>query len=94
VPQQSLTASTRDKAGLLREFDESPDDEIFVLASCRAISEGVDTRFADMVVLASPKASWADTVQVSWLVGWLAQEGAAPGDQACQEAACALGCCA
>lgn len=49
VRLEGLTAEDRGRQELLDEFDATPDDEVFVLASCRTIGEGVDTKHANMV---------------------------------------------
>lgn len=63
VRLEGLTAEDSSRQHLLQEFDATPDDEVFVLASCRTIGEGVDTKNANMVFFADPKGSYAATIQ-------------------------------
>ena len=60
-----ITAATKskEKIKILKEFDECPDDEIFILASCRTIGEGVDTKNANMVCFIDPKQSYVEIIQ-------------------------------
>jgi superfamily II DNA or RNA helicase len=58
-----LTAGTRDKKELLTEFGNCADNEIFILASCGTIGEGVDTKNANMTVFVDPKTSVKDIIQ-------------------------------
>lgn len=68
VRLEGLTAEDSTRQQLLQQFDATPDDEVFVLASCRTIGEGVDTKNANMVFFADPKGSYAATIQVNWLL--------------------------
>lgn len=58
-----ITAKTKNRSDILKKFDECNDDEIFVLASCRTIGEGVDTKRANMVCFVDPKQSYIEIVQ-------------------------------
>jgi superfamily II DNA or RNA helicase len=58
-----LTAGTRDKKEVLAEFGKCADNEIFILASCGTIGEGVDTKNANMTVFVDPKTSVKDIIQ-------------------------------
>ncbi len=41
----------KDKNEVLTRFENTKDDEIFIIASCATIGEGVDTKNANMCVL-------------------------------------------
>jgi len=58
-----LTAGTKDKKEVLSEFGKCADNEIFILASCGTIGEGVDTKNANMTVFVDPKTSVKDIIQ-------------------------------
>ena len=60
---KGITAATKNKVGILKQFDDTPDDEIFILASCKTIGEGVDTKSANMVVFIDPKQSYVEIIQ-------------------------------
>jgi superfamily II DNA or RNA helicase len=47
----------------LSEFDEIDDNNICILASCKTIGEGVDTKNANMVVFIDPKQSYVEIIQ-------------------------------
>jgi hypothetical protein len=58
-----LTGETpaRQRTRVLREFEER--DGWSVLASCRVLAEGVDTKGADSLLFADPKSSYVDILQ-------------------------------
>jgi ribosomal RNA-processing protein 8 len=58
-----ITAESKDKMEILNDFDNCPDNEIYILASCKTIGEGVDTKNANMVVFVDPKQSYVDIIQ-------------------------------
>jgi superfamily II DNA or RNA helicase len=60
---KGITGNTKNKMEMLEEFDETSDDSIFVLASCKTIGEGVDTKNANMVVFIDPKQSYVEIIQ-------------------------------
>lgn len=48
---------------MLKELDETPDNEIYIISSCETIGEGVDTKKANMCVFADPKTSVTKIIQ-------------------------------
>ena len=58
-----LTADTKNKKEVLAQFGKCKDSEIFILASCGTIGEGVDTKNANMTVFVDPKTSVKDIIQ-------------------------------
>jgi len=48
---------------MLRELDDTPDNEIYIISSCETIGEGVDTKKANMCLFADPKASIVKIIQ-------------------------------
>ena len=58
-----ITANSKDKSQILFDFDNCSDNEIYILASCKTIGEGVDTKNANMVVFVDPKQSYTEIVQ-------------------------------
>jgi len=60
---KGITAGTRNKRTLLENFDQCPDNEIYILASCKTINEGIDTKNANMCVFVDPKNSPSDIIQ-------------------------------
>ena len=60
---KGITAKTKNRKKLLHKFDKTPDNEIFILASCKTIGEGVDTEKANMAVFIDPKQSYVDIIQ-------------------------------
>ncbi len=57
------TMSIPTRVEWLRHFDRTPDDQIFILASCETIGEGIDTKRANMCVFADPKSSYVKIIQ-------------------------------
>jgi superfamily II DNA or RNA helicase len=60
---KGIIASTQNRNKILEDFDETRDDEIYILASCKTIGEGVDTKSANMVVFVDAKQSYVEIVQ-------------------------------
>ena len=53
----------RQRREILNEFDASPDEDIYIIASCQTIGEGVDTKRANMTVFVDPRASYVTITQ-------------------------------
>ena len=60
---KGITASTKDKLQILEDFDNTEDNEIYILASCKTIGEGVDTKNANMCVFIDSKQSYIEIIQ-------------------------------
>lgn len=60
---RAITATTKDKDTILTKFETCSDTEIYIVASCRTIGEGVDTKKANMCVFVDPKSSPKDIIQ-------------------------------
>lgn len=60
---KGITAQTKNKSVILNEFDNTKDDEIYILSSCKTIGEGVDTKNANMVCFIDPKQSYIEIIQ-------------------------------
>ena len=60
---EGFTAKTKNRMQVLNDFDSTKDDEIYIIASCKTIGEGVDTKRANMVVFVDPKQSYVDIIQ-------------------------------
>lgn len=58
-----ITANTKNRIDILNQFDQTSDDDIFIIASCKTIGEGVDTKKANMVCFVDPKQSYIEIVQ-------------------------------
>jgi superfamily II DNA or RNA helicase/ribosome modulation factor len=59
----AITAETKNKDAILGAFETCSDDEIYIVASCRTIGEGVDTKKANMCVFVDPKSSVISIIQ-------------------------------
>ena len=53
----------REGRSILKKFDKEVKGRIFVLASCRKISQGVDTKYANMIVPIDPTNSFIQELQ-------------------------------
>jgi superfamily II DNA or RNA helicase len=42
---------------ILKKFDETPENNVFIISSCQTIGEGIDTKNANMCVFVDPKTS-------------------------------------
>ena len=63
IKMTGITANTKNRNVILNDFDETEDDEIYILSSCRTIGEGIDTKKANMCVFVDPKQSYRDIIQ-------------------------------
>ena len=52
-----------ERVRLLERLDSTPDDQIFLLASCETIGEGVDTKRCNHIVFVDPVKSYVKIVQ-------------------------------
>jgi superfamily II DNA or RNA helicase len=59
----SSDISNKDRLKILKDFDETPDDEIYIICSCETIGEGIDTKNANMCVFIDPKSSFVKIIQ-------------------------------
>jgi superfamily II DNA or RNA helicase len=48
---------------ILKNFDESPEDKVYIISSCETIGEGIDTKNANMCVFVDPKSSYIKIIQ-------------------------------
>jgi len=48
---------------MLKALDDTPNNEIYIIASCETIGEGVDTKKANMCLFADPKSSITKIIQ-------------------------------
>ena len=53
----------KQRAKMLKQFDETPDDEIIIISSCETMGEGIDTKRANMCVFVDPKSSFVKIIQ-------------------------------
>jgi superfamily II DNA or RNA helicase len=52
-----------ERKAMLKALDDTPDNEIYIIASCETIGEGVDTKKANMCLFADPKSSITKIIQ-------------------------------
>ncbi|MBA43224.1 MAG: hypothetical protein CMF62_04335 [Magnetococcales bacterium] len=60
---KGITGKTKNKQKILKEFDNTKDNDIYILSSCQTIGEGVDTKKANHVVFVDPKQSYTSIIQ-------------------------------
>jgi ribosomal RNA-processing protein 8 len=53
----------QERKKILKQFDRTPDNEVFVISSCETIGEGIDTKNANMCVFVDPKSSFVKIIQ-------------------------------
>nr|QBK89583.1 MAG: helicase [Pithovirus LCPAC001] len=63
IVMKKITANTRNRVDILKEFENTTNDQIYILSSCRTIGEGIDTKKANMIVFVDPKQSYIDIIQ-------------------------------
>lgn len=59
----SATISGKERSKILKKFDESKENEVFIISSCETIGEGVDTKNANMCVFVDAKSSFVKIIQ-------------------------------
>ena len=52
-----------ERTKILNKLDETKNDEIMIICSCKTIGEGIDTKKANMCVFIDPKSSYVDIIQ-------------------------------
>ncbi len=60
---RGMTCKTKNRANILKKFENTPDDSVFVLASCMTIGEGVDTKRANQICFVDPRTSYTTIIQ-------------------------------
>jgi len=65
ITMVSLSANINksERLNILKSFDATKDNEIFVISSCETIGEGIDTKNANMCVFVDPKTSYVKIIQ-------------------------------
>jgi superfamily II DNA or RNA helicase len=53
----------KERKRILKKFDESPEDKVYIISSCETIGEGIDTKNANMCVFVDPKSSYIKIIQ-------------------------------
>ena len=53
----------KQRAKMLKQFDETSDDEVIIISSCETMGEGIDTKRANMCVFVDPKSSFVKIIQ-------------------------------
>lgn len=59
----AVIAKTKDKDAILTAFEATSDDAISILHNCSILGEGIDTKAANAIVFADPKASTTAIIQ-------------------------------
>lgn len=59
----SSSISGKERIKILNKFDTTEDNEVMVISSCETISEGIDTKNANMCVFVDPKSSFVKIIQ-------------------------------
>ena len=61
----ALDASIKrnERKKILKKFDKTLDNEIYIISSCETIGEGIDTKNANMCVFVDPKSSFVKIIQ-------------------------------
>jgi ribosomal RNA-processing protein 8 len=55
--------SPSERKVILKQFDNTPNNEVIVISSCETIGEGIDTKNANMCVFVDPKSSFVKITQ-------------------------------
>lgn len=57
VSLKGVGSKTRDKEGIIADFDKREEGRIYLLASCKTLGEGIDTKYANMEIPINPGGS-------------------------------------
>jgi superfamily II DNA or RNA helicase len=60
---QAVVAKTKGKQAIIDAFEATADDQISILHNCSILGEGIDTKAANAIVFADPKASTTQIIQ-------------------------------
>ena len=60
---KGVTTNTKNRIEILDNFYKTPNDKIYILASCKTMGEGIDTKKANMVVFVDSKQSHTEIIQ-------------------------------
>jgi superfamily II DNA or RNA helicase len=74
-----ITASTKNRKNILKEFEKVDNKSVYILASCQTIGEGVDTKRCNKIVMADPKQSSSVIIQNVGRVCRLPERGISKG---------------
>jgi superfamily II DNA or RNA helicase/SAM-dependent methyltransferase/ribosome modulation factor len=55
--------NSENRETILKKFDTTPDNEVYIISSCETIGEGIDTKNANMCVFVDPKSSYVKIIQ-------------------------------
>ena len=55
--------NSENRENILKKFDTTPDNEVYIISSCETIGEGIDTKNANMCVFVDPKSSYVKIIQ-------------------------------
>lgn len=74
---RGITGSTPDeeRKAIMKEFEACPDNELYILASCKTLGEGIDTKKANKVVFWDPRTSVVDVTQIMGRAGRKQEDG-------------------
>jgi ribosomal RNA-processing protein 8 len=65
IKMVSLTSimKTKDRNKILADFDNTPNNQIYIISSCETIGEGIDTKNANMCVFVDARSSYVKIIQ-------------------------------
>ena len=63
VTMKGVVANTKNRNKIFEQFQNSPDNEIYVISSCQVMKEGIDTKNANHVVFVDSKNSISSIIQ-------------------------------
>ena len=55
--------SMNERRSILKKFDKTNENEVYIISSCETIGEGIDTKNANMCVFVDPKSSFVKIIQ-------------------------------
>lgn len=63
ITLKGITQKTKGRIELLNQFDQTSDDDVYVLASCKTIGEGIDTKNGNLLMFVDAKTSVTTILQ-------------------------------
>ena len=60
---KGITAKTKNRIQILKQFENTKKYNVFILASCQAIGEGVDTKKANQICFVDPRLAYTTIIQ-------------------------------
>uniref|UniRef100_A0A6C0JX22 Helicase ATP-binding domain-containing protein n=1 Tax=viral metagenome TaxID=1070528 RepID=A0A6C0JX22_9ZZZZ len=63
ITLKGIVGTTKNRTSILKEFDETSEEQVYVISSCKTIGEGIDTKTGNMIMFADPRENITSLIQ-------------------------------